>query len=170
MWPTRSSSERWGPGSFSTRPGRKRSVSLRPWSYPTTSSSRGSGFARREPMRSSRRRDLTRLLREGRASSQRDMVEELRAAGHEVTQATISRDLQELGALKVRAEGGFVYRLPDEMPRGAGDFMTRNLLRTLEEFALVVRAACNVGFEITAPGHAAAVASAIDQAPNDDVV
>ncbi|MGH2773964.1 MAG: arginine repressor [Actinomycetota bacterium] len=121
-------------------------------------------------MRSSRRRDLTRLLREGRASSQRDIVDVLRAAGHEVTQATISRDLQELGALKVRANGGFVYRLPDEMPRGGGDFMTRNLLRTLEEFAVSVRTAGNLVVVMTAPGHAAAVARAIDLAPNDDVI
>jgi transcriptional regulator of arginine metabolism len=121
-------------------------------------------------MRSSRRRDLTRLLREGRASSQKDIVEELRAAGHEVTQATISRDLQELGALKVRSEDGFVYRLPDEMPRGGGDLMTRNLLRTLEDFVLVVRSAGNLVVLMTAPGHAAAVARAIDLAPNDDVV
>jgi transcriptional regulator of arginine metabolism len=121
-------------------------------------------------MRSSRRRDLTRLLREGRASSQRDIVDELRSAGHEVTQATISRDLQELGALKVRADGGFVYRLPDEMPRSGGDLMTRNLLHTLEEFAVDVRQASNLVVVMTAPGHAAAVGRAIDLAPNDDVI
>lgn len=121
-------------------------------------------------MRSTRRRDLTRLLREGRASSQKDIVDELRAAGHEVTQATISRDLQELGALKVRAGSGFVYRLPDEMPRGGGDLMARNLLRTLEEFALSVRRAGNLVVVMTAPGHAAAVGRAIDLAPNEDVV
>jgi transcriptional regulator of arginine metabolism len=121
-------------------------------------------------MRSSRRRDLTRLLREGRASSQRDIVDELRSAGHEVTQATISRDLQELGALKVRTDGGFVYRLPDEMPRGGGDLMTRNLLGTLEEFAVDVRQASNLVVVMTAPGHAAAVGRAIDLAPNDDVI
>jgi len=121
-------------------------------------------------MRSSRRRDLTRLLREGRASSQKDIVDELRSAGHEVTQATISRDLQELGALKVRSDGGFVYRLPDEMPRGGGDLMTRNLLRTLEEFAVDVRSASNLVVVMTAPGHAAAVGRAIDLAPNDDVI
>ena len=121
-------------------------------------------------MRSSRRRDLTRLLREGRASSQRDIVDELRSAGHEVTQATISRDLQELGALKVRSNGGFVYRLPDEMPRGGGDLMTRNLLSTLEEFAVDLRPAGNLVVVKTAPGHAAAVGRAIDLAPNDDVI
>ena len=121
-------------------------------------------------MRSSRRRDLTRLLREGRASSQRDIVQSLRAAGHEVTQATISRDLQELGALKVRTKDGFVYRLPDEMSRGGGDLMARNLLHTLEEFALSVRVAGNLVVVMTAPGHAAAVGRAIDLAPNDDVI
>ena len=121
-------------------------------------------------MRSSRRRDLTKLLRDGRASSQRDIVDALAALGHEVTQATISRDLQELGALKMRAEKGFVYRLPEEMPRGAGDLMARNLIHTLEEFALDVRLAGNLVVVLTAPGHAAAVGRAIDLAPNGDVV
>src|SRR5918996_1501204 len=73
--------------------------------------------SRRPSRRPGRRRDLTRILREGKVSSQADIVAKLRAAGHEVTQATISRDLQELGALKIRAAGGFGYRLPDEMPR-----------------------------------------------------
>ena len=95
-------------------------------------------------MRSSRRRDLRKLLREGRASSQRYIVQTLQAEGHEVTQATISRDLQELGALKVRTEDGFVYRLPDEMQHGGGDLMARNLRHTLEEFAVDVRLAGNL--------------------------
>jgi transcriptional regulator of arginine metabolism len=121
-------------------------------------------------VRFSRRRDLRKLLREGRASSQRHIVQTLRAAGHEVTQATISRDLQELGALKVRTEEGFVYRLPDEMQHGGGDLMARNLRQTLEEFAVDVRLAGNLVIVLTAPGHAAAVARAIDLAPRDDVM
>jgi transcriptional regulator of arginine metabolism len=121
-------------------------------------------------VRSSRRRDLRKLLREGRASSQRYIVQTLQAAGHEVTQATISRDLQELGALKVRTEDGFVYRLPDEMQHGGGDLMARNLRHTLDEFAVDVRLAGNLVIVLTAPGHAAAVARAIDLAPMDEVM
>jgi transcriptional regulator of arginine metabolism len=121
-------------------------------------------------MRSSRRRDLVRILRRGRAASQADLVAELRAAGHDVTQATISRDLQELGAIKIRANGGHVYRLPDEMPRQHGDFVARNLEHTLSEFALEVRLAQNLVVIFTAPGHAAAVARAIDLTLDNRVV
>jgi transcriptional regulator of arginine metabolism len=48
--------------------------------------------------------------------------------------------------------------------------MTRNLLRTLAEFAVDVRQASNLVVVMTAPGHAAAVGRAIDLAPNDDVI
>lgn len=120
-------------------------------------------------MRTQRRRDLVRILREGHASSQKDIVEGLRSAGHEVTQATVSRDLQDVGATKVRVNGSFYYRLPDELPRGSGDLVARNLMRTLDEFAVAVRQAASMVIVITAPGHASAVARAIDLAGLDDV-
>jgi transcriptional regulator of arginine metabolism len=116
-------------------------------------------------VRSQRRRDLLRILHEGAASSQRDIVRALRAAGHRITQATVSRDLRELGATKVRVNGSTAYRLPDEMPRSVGgDLMVRNLERTLGEFAVDVKPAGSLVVIVTAPGHAAAVARAIDLA------
>ena len=115
-------------------------------------------------MKAKRRRDLMKILHDGRASSQQEIVDELRAAGHDVTQATVSRDLQDVGATKVRMNGHFVYRLPDELPRGAGDLVTRNLVETLDEFAIAIRPAGNLVIVITAPGHASAVARAIDLA------
>ena len=120
-------------------------------------------------MRTQRRRDLVRILREGNASSQKDIVEGLRSAGHDITQATVSRDLQDVGATKVRVNGSFYYRLPDELPRGSGDLVARNLMRTLDEFAVAVRQAASMVIVITAPGHASAVARAIDLAGLDDV-
>jgi len=107
---------------------------------------------------------LIRILREGGASSQHDIVAGLRAAGHDVTQATVSRDLQDVGARKVRVGEGFVYRLPDEVPRGSADLTARNLSRTLTEFAIAIRAAGSLVVVVTAPGHASAVARAIDLA------
>jgi transcriptional regulator of arginine metabolism len=122
-------------------------------------------------VRPERRRDLIRILHEGRASSQIAIVEELRAAGHDVTQATVSRDLREIGAAKVRIGDAFVYRLPDEIPRyQAGDLMARSLIRTLGEFALSIMPAGSLVVVLTAPGHAAAVARAIDLAGLDEVV
>ncbi len=120
-------------------------------------------------MKSQRRRDLLKILHEGTASSQHDIVEALRSAGHDVTQATVSRDLQEVGATKIRVNGHFVYRLPDELPRGGGDLLSRNLARTLDEFAIAVRAAGSLVVVVTAPGHASAVARAIDLAGLDKV-
>jgi transcriptional regulator of arginine metabolism len=122
-------------------------------------------------MRAERRSDLLRILHEGRASSQTDIVQGLRAAGHDVTQATVSRDLREMGATKVRVGDAFVYRLPDEIPRSqTGDLMARSLIRTLGEFALRVSSAGSLVVVLTAPGHAAAVARAIDLAGLDEIV
>ncbi|MBW3594598.1 MAG: arginine repressor [Actinobacteria bacterium] len=120
-------------------------------------------------MKGQRRRDLIKILHEGTASSQQDIVDGLRSAGHDVTQATVSRDLQDVGARKVRAGGGFVYRLPDEIPRGDADLTDRNLVRTLDEFAIAIRPAASLVIVVTAPGHASAVARAIDLAGLDEV-
>jgi transcriptional regulator of arginine metabolism len=122
-------------------------------------------------MRPDRRRDLIRILREGVASSQKDIVAALRRAGHDVTQATVSRDLREIGASKVRAARGFTYRLADDVPRSwNGDLVARNLERSLDEFAIDVKLAHSLVVVTTAPGHASAVARAIDLAGADAVV
>jgi transcriptional regulator of arginine metabolism len=122
-------------------------------------------------MRPDRRRDLIKILREGSASSQKEIVRELRRAGHDVTQATVSRDLREVGASKVRSDRGFTYRLADDVPRSwDGDLVARNLQRSLEDFALDVRVAHSLVVVTTAPGHASAVARAIDLTPSEAIV
>lgn len=122
-------------------------------------------------MKSQRKRDLVRILHDGHAARQQDIVRALRQAGHDVTQATVSRDLQELGATKIRSNGGFVYRLPEDVPHSAGgDLMMRNLHKVLEEFAIGIHAAASLVIVQTAPGHASAVARAIDQAALEEVL
>ena len=119
-------------------------------------------------MKTERRRDLLKILHEGRASTQQDFVDALRNAGHDVTQATVSRDLQELGAVKVREGNRVTYRFPDGVPRlnGLGS-VQRTLLSELQEFAIDIRPAGNLVVVLTLPGHAAAVARAIDLNPTD---
>lgn len=122
-------------------------------------------------MRSKRRRDLFRILHDGHASSQDEIVRALQAAGHDVAQATVSRDLHEIGATKVKVGDQFVYRLRDEIPRSVqADLVARELTRTLAEFALDVRTSESFLVVLTAPGHAAAVARAIDLAGLAEVV
>ncbi|MDQ3986107.1 MAG: arginine repressor [Actinomycetota bacterium] len=122
-------------------------------------------------MRPDRRRDLIQILHRGQASSQEDIVQALRGRGHDVTQATVSRDLRELGATKVRVAEGYSYRLPEDIPPvGNGDLVGRRLDRTLGEFALDVMQAATLVVVKTPPGHASAVARAIDQSPLDAVM
>ena len=53
-----------------------------------------------------RRQIATALIRAGKIHSQADLVRELKSRGVEVTQATASRDLQELGAMRSKEMGG----------------------------------------------------------------
>lgn len=116
-------------------------------------------------MKSQRRRDLVSILRSGQAASQSDIVATLQERGHDVTQATVSRDLTAIGATKIRVEGSWRYRLPDEIPRSVrGDLISRSLAATLADFAIEVVVAHSLVIVHTAPGHAAAVARAIDLA------
>ncbi|MFN2390239.1 MAG: arginine repressor [Actinomycetota bacterium] len=121
-------------------------------------------------MRSERRKDLLHVLRQGHATSQQEIVAALREKGHDVTQATVSRDLRELGAIKVRSGETLTYRLPDDVPHGNGDLTTRRLLGALREFAVDIRPAGSLVVVMTAPGHAAAVARAVDHAALPEVI
>jgi transcriptional regulator of arginine metabolism len=118
-------------------------------------------------MRSERRRTLLRILREGRAATQQELVAALREAGHDVTQATVSRDLHEIGALKVRIGGEVAYRFPDDVPRLRD--ARRDPIAELLEFAIDFRVAGTLVVVTTLPGHAPAVARAIDLTGLDEV-
>lgn len=121
-------------------------------------------------MKSERRRDLLRILHRGQASTQQDLVAALRAAGHDVTQATVSRDLQQLGAVKVRLGDQVAYRFPDDALRvAARQSSQRNLERELHDRVIDVRTAAALVVVVTIPGHAAAVARAIDLATLPEV-
>lgn len=65
-----------------------------------------------QPLTRSARQDLiARLIETHRIPSQRHLLERLEAEGVETTQATLSRDLVDLGARKVRSEGRAFYSL-----------------------------------------------------------
>jgi len=112
-----------------------------------------------------RQRRIVQILRRAAVSSQDELAELLARNGERVTQATLSRDLEELGAVKVRENGRIVYRLPEEPPPGE-DW----LRRMLQEFALEVTASGNIVVVKTPPGGANAVARALDGAGIKDVI
>ena len=116
-------------------------------------------------MKVQRQRRIVQLLRSRQISSQEELADLLGRNGERVTQATLSRDLEELGAVKVRENGHVVYRLPEEPPPG-----DEWLRRMLTEFALEVMSSGNLVVVRTPPGGANAVARALDNAALKDVI
>lgn len=116
-----------------------------------------------------RQHRITELLGSEQVQRQAELVELLAAEGIEATQATVSRDLDEIGAIKVRGPGGSsVYAVP-ELPfasRG-GD---GHLQRILVDWVVSVEASANIVVIRTPPGSAHVVGSALDRAGLDGVL
>lgn len=116
-----------------------------------------------------RQHRIERLLEDQAVSSQSQLVELLAADGVVATQATVSRDLEELGAVKVRIPGGtMAYAIPEHAKeRAAPD---EHLRRVMGEFVVEVAHSGNLAVLRTPPGSAHVVASAIDRAGISDVL
>jgi transcriptional regulator of arginine metabolism len=115
------------------------------------------------PLKAARQQALATLLRTRQVSSQALVLEHLRGQGFDATQATISRDLDELGAVKVRGpDGRLVYALPE--PEGARAADRDEVRRMLGAWLLAIVPTGNLVVLRTPPGHAGALASTLDRA------
>ncbi len=116
-----------------------------------------------------RQHRITRLLEEQAISSQAQLVELLAADGVVATQATVSRDLEELGALKVRIPGGtMAYAIPEHAKDSTAP--DDHLRRVMGEFVVEVAHSQNLVVLRTPPGSAHVIGSAIDRAGLPDVL
>ena len=116
-----------------------------------------------------RQHRIARLLEEQAISSQAQLVELLAADGVVATQATVSRDLEELGAVKVRIPGGaMAYAFPEFAKEGR--VPDDHLRRVIGEFVVEVAQSANIVVLRTPPGSAHVVASALDRAALPDVL
>jgi transcriptional regulator of arginine metabolism len=123
--------------------------------------------------RVARQARIVELITRTAVRSQSELASMLAAEGVEVTQATLSRDLEELGAVKLRGpDGGApVYALPEDgHPMRASGSGTSRLTRLLGEMLVSVDASGNLAVLRTPPGAAQFLASAIDRAALHDVV
>jgi transcriptional regulator of arginine metabolism len=125
--------------------------------------------ARTAPTKTARHQQIIDIVYRLPVRSQTELAVELRHSGHEVTQATLSRDLVELGAVKVRhGDGTLVYAVPgeggDRTPWGGvdQDVLDSRLARLCEELLVTAEASANLVVLRTPPGAAQFLASAID--------
>lgn len=100
--------------------------------------------------------------------SQRDLVKLLKTEGYDVTQATASRDLQALGAVKVRSGNGTLYAMPDKNVVTGPSF--EGVAKALDGFVSAIVPSGNLVVLHTSEGAAHVVAAAIDAAPMDIIV
>jgi transcriptional regulator of arginine metabolism len=119
--------------------------------------------------KSQRQHRIARLLEDHAVVSQTQLVDLLAADGVVATQATVSRDLEDMGAVKVRVPGGdTVYAIP-ELPKDQVAPQD-HLRRVMGEWVVEVAQSGNIVVLRTPPGSAHVVASALDRAGVDGVL
>jgi transcriptional regulator of arginine metabolism len=111
-----------------------------------------------------RRTQIVDLLRNEEVETQDDLRRKLKRRGIHVTQATVSRDIEELGLVKTRTG----YRLPDAV--GPIASLQPTLAIVLKEFLSETRLAANLVILKTRPGNAHSVAAALDANPWEEVI
>ncbi len=112
--------------------------------------------------KAARQHRVATLLAESAVTSQSQLVDLLALDGVKATQATVSRDLEDLGAIKVRVPGGeTVYAIP-ELPSDQ-IAPSDHLRRVMGEWVVEVAVSGNIVVLRTPPGSAHVVASAIDR-------
>lgn len=111
--------------------------------------------------RQQRHAAILRILRDHSVSTQTELADALHAAGHDVVQTTVSRDIHELGLIKVRNPSGrLVYAPPEAAEAERADAIAVAFAR----WALEVEPSGNLVVVVTPYGYASPLAQAIDVA------
>ena len=111
--------------------------------------------------RQQRHAAILRILRDHAVSTQTELADALHAAGHDVVQTTVSRDIHELGLIKVRGSSGrLIYAPPEAAEAERADAIAVAFAR----WALEVEPSGNLVVVVTPYGYASPLAQAIDVA------
>lgn len=136
-----------------------------------------SGASSTPPTKTARHRLIVDLITRGRVRSQAELADLLAEDGVNVTQATLSRDLVDLRAVKVRAaDGTLSYAVPgeggDRSPQNDRnqELLDARLGRLCEELIVSADASANMTVLRTPPGAAQFLASAIDHSLVPDLL
>jgi transcriptional regulator of arginine metabolism len=116
-----------------------------------------------------RQATISRLIGDHEVTNQPQLIQLLAEHGIEATQATVSRDLDDIGAVKVRVPGGnTVYAIPEFAPDRLAP--VDQLRRVMGEWVAEVVCSGNIVILRTPPGCAHVVASALDRSRIDGLL
>jgi transcriptional regulator of arginine metabolism len=129
-----------------------------------------SGLTPGQELKRLRQRAIRQLIASRPVGSQRELVDALTAQGFDVTQATVSRDITELGLLKAPRTDGHVYMSPEDVaarpagpssstPTGADE----RLRRIIADVPVTIGRSGLILVLTGTPGTASVVAQAIDE-------
>jgi transcriptional regulator of arginine metabolism len=113
-------------------------------------------------LKRARQQAISDLVRDGTMRTQAELVSALREKGYRVTQATVSRDITELGLVKVGRDGGRAYALPSS--EAAAELTgERRLSSILTDLPVDIHASGTLLVIRAVPGTAHAIAAALDR-------
>lgn len=115
---------------------------------------------------SARRSAAIAAINSQRIHSQEDLVQALKKAGYSVTQATASRDIEEIGAVRVRNhKGEMVYSISEDI-----DSSLARSMPLPQELILSVDSSANLAVVRTPPGGAQLLASSLDHSGIKEII
>lgn len=119
-------------------------------------------------MKVRRQKKIAEIISQKKIQTQKELADSLRLSGFEVTQATVSRDVRELGLIKAPSEKNTVrYTLPGTSAPMQSD---NRLKRSFKDSVVSLDHSENLIIIKTLPGEAQGVASAVDQAGWPEIV
>jgi transcriptional regulator of arginine metabolism len=138
----------------------------------TAAGTNGSAPALALPSKRERQRLILEVITNEPIGSQGDLVDRLNARGHAVTQATVSRDIAELGLVKAPSAAGHVYVTPESLGSGAATTpgpapaaprSDDRLRRILSDIPVTIGRSGLILLVTGSPGTASVIAQAIDE-------
>ena len=126
------------------------------------------------PSKRDRQRLILEVVSDESIGSQGELVARLNARGHAVTQATVSRDIAELGLVKAPRAAGHVYVTPESLGSGAATTpgpapaaprSDERLRRILADIPVTIGRSGLILLVTGSPGTASVIAQAIDESP-----
>ena len=116
-------------------------------------------------MKYKRHGQIIKIINEKQIKTHEQLIEELTKEGYDVTQATVSRDIKELGLVKVPTSNGSCY----SMPTDTGDNSDKHL-NLFSDTVRGISSALHTVVVRTYPGMASAVAASLDSIMRTDIL